>query len=466
MLKRSISDKLTEWKHNSNHHPLILRGLRQTGKTYIARKFGEEHYKNVIYLDLRANSSIHSAFDGDFDVNSMVLSISSAISGSAFIPGETLLILDEIQDCPNARSSLKYWDIDGRYDVVATGSFLGVRGFRNAYKRGVPVGYEDIMDMHPLTFIEFLENIGVSEDILKHIDDAVTEVQPVNSAVHANIRKYYLQYLIVGGMPEAVNAFIETHDVNQVQSVQRRILKSIRDDFGRYVDSDGNDRINETLKLRANACLDSLPAQLAKDYKKFQYSLVNVKGHSPEKAEGLQYLVDLGLVYKAYNINEISSPLEGRKIDNEFKTYIADTGLLTAMLEQGTAAHILSGDLSSYKGAMAENMLSSAFAAYDTPQYYFHAPSGSPELDFIFSNKGEATIIECKSNNNRASSMKYVLANPEKYGKHPAIKFADVNIGHSSDYVTYPIYALPFILKKKDEPMIVDYDVSDVNGAL
>ena len=463
MLKRSITNKLIEWKNSSGHHPLVLRGLRQTGKTYIVKKFGTEHYKNVIYLDLRANNSIHTAFDGDFDVDNMILSISSAIKGAKFIPGETLLILDEIQNCPNARSSLKYWDIDGRFDVIATGSFLGIRCFRNTYKRGVPVGYEDIIDMHPMTFIEFLENIGVSNDVLRHIDDSIAETKPINTTVHDSIRRYYLQYLIVGGMPEAVNTFIETHDINQVQRVQQRIIRSIRDDFGRYADSAGNDKINETLKLRADACLDSLPSQLAKDYKKFQYSLVNVKGHSPEKAKGLQYLVDLGLIYKAYNINEISTPLEGRKKDNEFKAYMADTGLLTAMLEHGTAAHILNGDLSSYKGAIAENMVSSAFAAYDIPQYYYHAPSGSPELDFIFSNNGEATIIECKSNNNRATSMKYVLDNPKKYGAHPAIKLADSNIGNSGKYLTYPIYALPFILNKLNDPMIISTE--EVNGA-
>ena len=159
MLKRSIWNKLLSWK-NSPHHPLILAGLRQTGKTYIVREFGKENYENVVYLDMRKEVRFHSIFEGDFDIDTMVTAITANEPSAHFVPGKTLLILDEIQDCPDARSSLKYWDIDGRYDVIATGSFLGVRGFRTPYKRGIPVGYEQRLEMYPLSFAEFLENAG------------------------------------------------------------------------------------------------------------------------------------------------------------------------------------------------------------------------------------------------------------------------------------------------------------------
>ena len=152
MLKREIISELISWK-NRPHHPLVVRGLRQTGKTYIVKQFGKENYESVIYLDLRSNVALHQAFDGDFDVDSMILKISAIEKEAHFIPGKTLLILDEIQDCANARSSLKYWDIDGRFDVICTGSFLGVKGFRNPYVRGVSVGYEEQITMYPLTFV-------------------------------------------------------------------------------------------------------------------------------------------------------------------------------------------------------------------------------------------------------------------------------------------------------------------------
>ena len=275
MLKRDIYNLLKEWK-NREHHPLVIKGLRQTGKTYIVKQFGAEFYQNCIYIDLRANQTIHSAFEGDFNVDRMVMSITAVDTTARFVAGKTLLILDEIQDCPNARSSLKYWDIDGRYDVIATGSFLGVKGFREPYVRGIPVGYEEQLDMYPLTFKEFLFNTGISPEIMEYVSKCFKKHESVEKTIHESLRSLYLQYLIVGGMPEAVNSFFETHDLNLVKSIQKRILSSIRDDFGRYKNSEGNDKINEVLKLRAEACLDSLPSQLSKEYKKFKYSLVNV----------------------------------------------------------------------------------------------------------------------------------------------------------------------------------------------
>ncbi len=461
MLKRSISSKLADWKSRSDHHPLILRGLRQVGKTTTARQFGKDNYRHVVYIDLRANTSIHSVFDGDFSVDDMVTGITAADPSAIFEPGSTLLILDEIQDCPNARSSLKYWDLDHRYDVIATGSFLGVKGFRKPYGRGIPVGFEEQLTMNALTFQEFIRNIGINDGVLKHVLQSLQDGSPVMKPVHDSLRKYYLQYLIVGGMPEAVNMFLKTHDINQVRAVQAGIIRSMKDDFGRYFDSKGAERVNEVLKLRAEACLDSLPAQLSKEYKKFQYSLVDVRGQSTDKADGLQYLCDLGLAVRAFNLKEISAPLEGNKLPGEFKVFLADTGLFMSMLEPGTAASILSGDLGPYKGAVAENMVASTFAAYDIPLYYYRGRTGSPELDFVFSRNGEPTILECKATNTRATSMKYVLAHPEKYGPHPAIKLADTNVGGGSGFVTWPLYALSFAAS---ETQVSVSDFSDVDA--
>jgi hypothetical protein len=250
--------------------------------------------------------------------------------------------------------------------------------------------------------------------------------------------------------------------LNAVREIQNRILQSIKDDFGRYQDSVGNDKINEVLKLRAEACLDSLPAQLAKEYKKFQYSLVNVKGHSPEKADGLQYLEDVGLVVRAYNTRELSYPLESAKIATEFKVFFIDTGLLVSQMGDDVPAKILAGDLGAYKGAIAENMVASAYAKNGENLYYYHAPSASPELDFLSERNGDVLIIECKSTNNRATSMKYVLANPQKYGTHHAVKFADTNIGGGVGFDTYPLYALGF-MQKSQPPLIVEpVDVSSL----
>ncbi len=461
MLTRDIWDKLIEWK-NRKHRPLVVRGLRQIGKTYIVKEFGNQFYKNTVYLDFRANKSVHSAFEGDFSVNQMVMSISAAIPSVRFLPGETLIIFDEIQDCPNARSSLKYWDIDGRYDIIATGSFLGVKGFRKPYERGIPVGYEEQMTMYPLSFHEFVSNVGISNEVFEYAGNCIENHETVEKTIHESFRSLYYQYLIVGGMPEAVSDFFEKHDLNSVRDIQRRILSSIRDDFGRYKDDKENDKVNEVLKLRAEACLDSLPAQLSKEYKKFQFSLVNAKGHSPEKAEGLQYLEDVGLVIKAYNTSEISYPLEAVKIPNEFKAFFVDTGLLISQLGEDVPAKILSGDIKSYKGAIAENMVASAFAVIGKELYYFHAPSGSPELDFLFEKEGEVAIVECKATNDRATSMKFVIAHPEKYGTHSAIKYSDTNVGKGNGFYTYPLYSIGLLNTKTKNSVIPSVDVANL----
>lgn len=459
MLIRDILDDLILWK-NRPHHPLIISGMRQTGKTFIVKKFGREFYEHTVYIDFRARKSMHSVFDGDFDVDRMVLSITSAMPSVRFVKGKTLVIFDEIQDCPNARSSLKYWDSDARYDVIATGSFLSVRGFRAPYERGISVGYEEHLSMYPLSFREFLINTGIDISVLGYVNNAFEEGKKIEDGVHQSLRSFYLQYLIVGGMPEAVVAFFETHDINLVRRIQKRILKSLGDDFGRFRDSNGVVKVNESLKLRSEACLRSLPSQLAKEYKKFQYSLVEAKGNSPEKASGLEYLLDVGLAVRAYNTRELSFPLEGVKIDNEFKVFSVDTGLLVSQLGDDVPARILSGDLGAYKGAVAENMVASAFAVAGHPLYYYHAPSGSPELDFVFEDGEDITIVECKATNNRATSMKFVLANPKRFGFHKALKIADANVGGGDGFRTMPLYYLGF-LRKKEKSFIVDtVDVS------
>ncbi len=462
MLKRVIYEKLVDWKGRKNHHPLLLSGLRQTGKTTSVRDFGKRNYSNVVYMDLRANKSLHEVFEGDFDVDRMVSRITAYDFNAKFIPNDTLVVMDEIQDCPNARSSLKYWDLDKRYDVIATGSFLGVKGFRKPYPRGIPVGYEEHLTMLPLSFKEFLDNYGMPRNILDYVQKCIDDSVVVDKPIHERMRELYLEYLIIGGMPEAVSIFFENRDINAVRAVQNRILTSIKADFGRYIDSKGIEQINEVLKLRAEACLNSLPAQLSKEYKKFQYSVVNSKAHSEDKADALQYLVDLGLVIKSHNIREISSPLEAAKVEKEYKAFYADTGLLISQLGNDAAEKVLNGQLGAYKGAIAENMVAIGFYSSNKNLYYYRGTSGTPELDFVEELDQEETIIECKSTNGKATSMKFVLQHPEKYGKHPAIKIADTNIGVGDGFKTYPIYYCGFIKEDNKSLIIPKHNFDDL----
>ena len=254
------------------------------------------------------------------------------------------------------------------------------------------------------------------------------------------------------GYYNAMLDLVKTYPLNVLAHLK------LYDDYKNY-----DNIINEILKLRAEACLDSLPAQLSKDYKKFRYSLVNVKGHSPEKADGLQYLIDLGLVYKSYNVREISSPLEANKVETDFKVFLADTGLLIAMLEQGTRAKVLTGDINAYKGAIAENMIAVTLVSHGYSLYYYRASNGSPELDFIYNNNGEPVIVECKSTNSKTTSMNYVLSHQNKYGKHIGIKIANANVGSSDKFNTYPLYAFYLLLQNSGKEIINTADPNLIN---
>lgn len=208
------------------------------------------------------------------------------------------------------------------------------------------------MEMYPLSFREFLINSGLNKDVLDYIQSSIDNSTPIEKTIHERMRYYFKQYLIGGSMPEAVNAFFSSHDIALVGHIQKRILTSIKNYFGRYKDNDGSDKINEKLKLRAEATLDTLSSQLSKEYKKFQFSLVNTKGNSIEKAEGIKYLEDVGLVIRSYNTRELTFPLECAKIASEFNAFVLDTGLLVSLLGIEASGKIINNEIGAYKGAI------------------------------------------------------------------------------------------------------------------
>jgi len=268
MLKRKVIQQLTEWKNTPGKKPLVIKGCRQCGKTFAVRTFAKDNYKNVVYLNFIENTDLSVAFDGQMNVDEIVLNISSIVKDVIFEPHNTCIILDEIQDCPRARTSLKFFHLDGRYDVIATGSLLGVKGYgdKNGQKASVPVGYESIINMFPLDFEEFLWANGISDAIISKINECLETVTPVPEAIHQQMKKLLLQYVITGGMPEAVNAFVNTHDLNQVLNIQRAIINEYEDDMIKYAD--------DSIKSRIRECFESIPQQLSKENKKFQYSLI------------------------------------------------------------------------------------------------------------------------------------------------------------------------------------------------
>lgn len=446
MFKRKILNEIYKWKDSLKikRRALVIKGLRQIGKTTVVKYYCESNYKSVIYINFMDNKSIKKIFDGDLIVNNIIRDLSAALPGSKFIPNETVIIFDEIQECANARSSIKPFMLDGRFDIIATGSLIGLRGYNKKKSKGVPTGFEYLLNMYPMDFEEYLLAKGISEDIIEYIKKCFYNKEHVSDALNDSMMNYYKEYLCVGGMPDAVNTFLQTNDLNQVYDVQYNILEQYKDDFGKHLDENENQKINHQELVRIMEVYNSIPNQLAKENKKFQYSVISKNAKGREYRNAITWLEEFGLVKICYNMNVLELPLEGNKDEDIFKLYVADTGLFVAMLEKGTTNNILNGDLKIYKGAIFENIIADALTKLGKKLYYFSKNSGL-EIDFVTNFKNELTLIEVKANNGNAKSLKEVLTNKIKYNVNRAIKLIDGNIGENKNIYSIPLY-MAFLL--------------------
>lgn len=447
---------LADWKQSANKKPLVIKGIRQCGKTYIVQKFARENYENVVYMNFILEPDKKSAFTGNIDVNTISLNLSALIPGSRFIAGKTCIILDEIQECKEARTALKSFHMDGRFDVIATGSLLGVRGYGNSAKAkggegpdSVPVGYETVVDMYPLDFEEFLWANGISEAVIDSVKSCFEHETPVPVGVHKVMMELLYRYVIVGGLPEVVNCFLDTKNIELIYKTQRHLIAGYEEDMVKYADDADKPRIRE--------CFESIPKQLAKENKKFQYAAVKKGGRSSLYLGSLQWLEDAGIVKRCYNTQNTQLPLAGNAIEECFKVYTTDIGILVAMLDYGTQADILQGNLLGYKGAIFENLVADFLVKSGQALYYFHKDSGL-ELDFLVRYKGECVILEVKAKTGKAKSVATVLKNKQVYHVGKAIKLGQYNVGREGDILTIPLYMGFLIEDKLTDTMIPDID--------
>lgn len=437
MLKRKIDGILKNWKDTEGHKPLIIKGCRQCGKTFSVRQFALENYAHEIYLNFYENKSYASIFSGSLEVDHLTMLISALLGPEAiFEAGKTVLILDEIQECPEARTALKFFAMDGRYDVIGTGSLLGVKGYGKRLV-SIPVGYEQIEEMYPMDFEEFLWANGLSEPVIALLQKALDDETPVPEALHSRMRQLLLQYAVVGGMPDAVQTFVDGRQMDEVLRIQRDIVRSYEDDMVKYAEKKDKSRIRE--------CFQSIPRQLAKENKKFQYSVVHKGSTAAQYAGSLQWIEDAGIIARCYNLSIPELPLDGNAEQDTFKVYMRDMGLFVSMLEDGTQYDILQGNLYGYKGAIFENLVADVFAKMGRKLYYFHKDSGL-EVDFVIRYKGACTLVEVKAASGNIKSAKTILNHPEKYHVGGAIKLGDYNVGRTGPVLTLPLY-MAFLLR-------------------
>lgn len=431
MLRRKMEQILAEWKKTPNHKPLIIKGCRQCGKTFSVLDFAKKNYKHVVYLNFFENPDYAPAFSGSLETDHIIMMLSALLGSEAvFEEGETVLVLDEIQDCPEARTALKFFRLDGRYDVIGTGS--------RKEPKSIPVGSETVVDMVPLDFEEFLWACGIAEPIIASLKKCMEEELPVPEALHNRMRQLLLQYAVVGGMPEAVQTFVNTKRMDEVLRIQRDIVRSYEDDMVKYAERKDKSRIRE--------CFQSIPRQLSKENKKFQYSVIKKGSTAGKYAGSLQWIEDAGIISRCYNLSIPELPLDGNAEKDVYKVYMRDQGLFVSMLEDGTQYDILQGKLYGYKGAIFENLIADIFAKMGRKLYYYHKDSGL-EVDFVIRYRGECTLVEVKAATGNVKSTKTILQHPEKYHVNAAMKLGDYNVGRSGKILTLPLY-MAFLIRE------------------
>lgn len=432
MLKRKILKDLLYWKNNHRNNCLMVIGARQVGKTYIIKKFAEENYENFYELNFLENESFTNIFDKDLSSNNILTQISLYFSNFAINPGKTLIFLDEIQICPNAITALKFLAQDDRIDVIVSGSTLGM-----TYKKvkSFPVGYVDRIYMNSLDFEEFLWARGINEDQIEYIKSFYDKKLSVPEAVHDKMMNLFKEFIILGGMPDVINEFLLSNNFNSAKNVQKRIIEDYKSDIVKYATD------NDKPKIRA--CFDSIPAQLAKENKKFKYSLSDKNANKERYFGALEWLNDAGITNFCYNLNNLELPLEGNIDRDSFKVYMADTGLLMAMLEDGSQTEIMNGNLGIYKGAIYENIIADIFNKSGKKLYYFEKNS-TLEIDFIIRYNNVITPVEVKSADNTKSKSLYSLMN--NYNVTSAIKLSSKNVGVSDNgIISLPLYMSMFL---------------------
>lgn len=421
-MKRSTMKAMIAWKESPDRKPLVLRGARQTGKTWLMKEFGKEQYENTAYFNFDEEEELKSLFQTTKNPQRL-LDLLALLHGTAIKPGKTLIIFDEIQECPEALNALKYFrEQAGAYHVVAAGSLLGTYLSQYSY----PVGQVDLLELYPLTFAEFLE---ASDENLYDIYRRVSKGTVIPDLFHTRFLEAYRTYLIIGGMPECVKSWVSYKDAGRVAHIQQDILTLYENDFTKH-----NSKIDAG---RILLVYRSLIPQLSKENKKFSYSLVKKGARAREYEEAVEWLVSAGILYRIHNVSMPGYPLKSYEIANHFKLYFLDTGLLKAMGQVENEAILFDKDFA-FKGAMAENFVLQQFLGTLPALPHYFSPDSRMEIDFLLQYKTEIIPVEVKAGSMRqaASFRKYI----EKYHPVEAVRYSIRNYKTDGAFTNIPLY--------------------------
>lgn len=439
MLKRKMYDRLLEWKKNKGTECLLIKGARQVGKTYLVRQFGANEYESFIEINFHMQSNLKAIFEGELSSEEIFKRITANIPGVKLIPGKTLLFLDEIQKCANARTALKFLAQDERFDVIASGSLLGLAYGQDADKEvkevdSIPVGYEKPLMMYSLDFEEFLWAYGYNDDTIDYLRRFYDSKEKIPTEINEKYDMILREYLVVGGMPEVVANFMEYKDFGKVQEIQDKILSSYADDISQHAKG--------AEKVKVRKCYDSIPRQLARENRKFKYSEVESKATARKFGDSVQWLHDANMAYICCNSSIPMLPLKAYEKENEFKLYINDTGLLMAMFGFATKQALLNGKLKGpAKGGIYENFAAETLIKNGYSLHYYK-PDDNSELEFVIEKDGEVVPIEVKAGNTATKSLNKFI---EEFEPSIAYKLISGNIGVNETKLSLPHYLAMFI---------------------
>lgn len=432
MLKRKITDQLKDWKDHHSKSALLVRGARQVGKTFIIRDFGKKYYSSVVELNFEKEKELRGIFEGSLAPDYLIQQMSLFLPGSRFIPGKTLIFFDEIQSCPDARTAVKFLAEDNRFDVIESGSLLGIN-----YKdvSSYPVGYELPLDMYPLDFEEFLWAIGIDESAISGLHAFFRNPSKIPGELNDRMLSYLRQYIVIGGMPKVVDTFTKTNNYNDVFSLQQAILSNYSDDITKYA------RVPDKPKIRE--CFHSIPAQLAKENTKFQYALVEKHGSARKFGGSIEWLRDAGIIQLCHNVSMPSFPLNAYEKPDQFRVYMTDIGLLTAMYGYEMKAAVIQDTLTGpAKGGIYENLIASVFSSKGIPLYYYRTDNGSVEIEFLITEDSSVVPVEVKAKRGGTTSLNKIL---EEKSVKKGYKLTSTNAGVSGKKITLPLYMAIFL---------------------
>ncbi len=442
-LRRKIDVVLEDWYKNKNHSPALIVGVRQCGKTESIKHFAYEHYKNVVYINFWENEAAKEIFDNSLEIKDIVRKIPLYVSNVNVVPNDTVFIFDEIQDCARARLSLKSFKNDNRFDVIATGSHIGLN-IDSSSGVAKPNGSEDVFKMFTMDFEEFLWARGFNDNLINELNNHFKNKVALPEELHKKMKELYNEYISIGGYPEVVKILIDSNDYYSCFQKNESLIFDIKGDPSKRKGDDGKPLYTPYEISRIQNSFDLIASFQYNDNHRYVLSQI-VGGNGIQKKDAILYLINSGVAFKVNNLTNPSLPLIFNKIESDFKLFYGDIGILSTLSGFDIIQGIMRNTLGMSKGYLYEAAVADQFYKNQIPTYYFKKESGL-EIDFVISYEGLSTLIEAKAKNGRTKSSKTVMTHPDHYGKTRLIKIGDYKVSFENDILSIPHY-LTFLIK-------------------